>query len=99
RRRPDRGAEGFRPGRPEGFDLPRHYRLHQSILGPDALSSAPPCPRRPAVERVATNYKKSLSMSASDLSRDDASGFAPTVANELAVRQPYQLLPGGFGRQ
>lgn len=33
-------------------------------------------------------------MSASELSRDDASGFAPTVTQELAVRQPYQLLPG-----
>lgn len=33
-------------------------------------------------------------MSASDLSRDDASGFAPTVTNDLALRQPYQLQPG-----
>lgn len=33
-------------------------------------------------------------MSASELSRDDASGFAPTVANELAVRHSYQLQTG-----
>lgn len=33
-------------------------------------------------------------MSASELSRDDASGFAPTVANELALRQPHQLQVG-----
>ncbi|MBE7369420.1 GumC family protein [Ramlibacter pallidus] len=34
-------------------------------------------------------------MSASEISRDDASGFAPTVANnELALRQPYQLQTG-----
>lgn len=33
-------------------------------------------------------------MAASELSRDDASGFAPTVANELAVRQPFQLQAG-----
>jgi capsular exopolysaccharide synthesis family protein len=32
-------------------------------------------------------------MSASEISRDDASGFAPTQANELAVRQPWQLQP------
>jgi succinoglycan biosynthesis transport protein ExoP len=30
-------------------------------------------------------------MSASEISRDDGSGFAPTAANELAVRQPYQV--------
>jgi capsular exopolysaccharide synthesis family protein len=30
-------------------------------------------------------------MSASEISRDDPSGFAPTQVNELAVRQPYQL--------
>lgn len=30
-------------------------------------------------------------MSASELSRDDRSGFAPTQANELALRQPYQV--------
>ncbi|HEY0823675.1 MAG TPA: polysaccharide biosynthesis tyrosine autokinase [Ramlibacter sp.] len=30
-------------------------------------------------------------MSASELSRDDTSGFAPTQANELALRQPYQV--------
>jgi succinoglycan biosynthesis transport protein ExoP len=30
-------------------------------------------------------------MSASEISRDDGSGFAPTVAGELAVRQPYQV--------
>lgn len=33
-------------------------------------------------------------MSASEISRDDASGFAPTQANELTVRQPYQLQTG-----
>lgn len=33
-------------------------------------------------------------MSASELSRNDASGFAPTQANELAVRQPYQVQTG-----
>lgn len=33
-------------------------------------------------------------MSASEISRDDASGFAPTQANELALRQQYQLQPG-----
>ncbi|QJW83705.1 hypothetical protein HK414_05600 [Ramlibacter terrae] len=37
-------------------------------------------------------------MSASELSRDDASGFAPTVANELALRQPHQLQLGGAVR-
>lgn len=30
-------------------------------------------------------------MSASEISRDDPSGFAPTQANELALRQPHQL--------
>ena len=30
-------------------------------------------------------------MSASEISRNDATGFAPTQANELAVRQPYQV--------
>src|SRR3954469_17806052 len=30
-------------------------------------------------------------MSANDLSREDASGFAPTVTQELALRQPYQV--------
>src|SRR3954465_10278851 len=30
-------------------------------------------------------------MSASDLSREDATGFAPTVTQELALRQPYQV--------
>ena len=34
-------------------------------------------------------------MSASEISRDDT-GFAPTVSNELAVRQPYQLQPGAI---
>lgn len=38
-------------------------------------------------------------MPASDLSRDDPSGFAPTVANELALRQPSQLQIGGLARQ
>jgi polysaccharide biosynthesis transport protein len=33
-------------------------------------------------------------MSASEISRDDTSGFAPTVTNELALRQPYQLQTG-----
>lgn len=33
-------------------------------------------------------------MSASELSRDDSTGFAPTQANELTVRQPYQLQVG-----
>lgn len=33
-------------------------------------------------------------MSASEISRDDTSGFAPTHANELALRQQYQLQPG-----
>jgi succinoglycan biosynthesis transport protein ExoP len=33
-------------------------------------------------------------MSASEISRDDTSGFAPTQANELALRQQYQLQPG-----
>lgn len=33
-------------------------------------------------------------MAASEISRDDASGFAPTVSNELAVRQAYQLQTG-----
>src|SRR4051812_30158217 len=33
-------------------------------------------------------------MSTSELSRDDASGFAPHGSNELAVRQPYQLQTG-----
>ena len=33
-------------------------------------------------------------MSASEISRDDASGFAPTVSGELAVRQPFQLQTG-----
>jgi succinoglycan biosynthesis transport protein ExoP len=37
-------------------------------------------------------------MSASDLSRDDASGFAPTVANELALRQPFQMQAGALAR-
>jgi succinoglycan biosynthesis transport protein ExoP len=30
-------------------------------------------------------------MSASEISRDDSSGFAPTVSNELALRQSHQL--------
>ena len=30
-------------------------------------------------------------MSASEISRDDPSGFAPTVSNELALRQSHQL--------
>jgi capsular exopolysaccharide synthesis family protein len=38
-------------------------------------------------------------MSASEISRDDASGFAPTQANELAVRQGYQLQTGVLPRQ
>src|SRR5437763_10135908 len=33
-------------------------------------------------------------MSASEISRDDASGFAPTVTDALAVRQPYQVQAG-----
>ena len=33
-------------------------------------------------------------MSASEISRDETSGFAPTQANELALRQQYQLQPG-----
>lgn len=33
-------------------------------------------------------------MSASEISRDDSTGFAPTQANELTVRQPYQLQVG-----
>lgn len=33
-------------------------------------------------------------MSASEISRDDSTGFAPTQANELTVRQPYQLQTG-----
>lgn len=33
-------------------------------------------------------------MSASELSRDETSGFAPTVAGELALRQSYQLQTG-----
>ncbi|MDB5753510.1 MAG: lipopolysaccharide biosynthesis [Ramlibacter sp.] len=37
-------------------------------------------------------------MSASDLSRDDASGFAPTVANELALRQAFQMQAGALAR-
>jgi capsular exopolysaccharide synthesis family protein len=38
-------------------------------------------------------------MSASELSRDDASGFAPTVTNhELALRQAYQLQTGVLPR-
>jgi capsular exopolysaccharide synthesis family protein len=37
-------------------------------------------------------------MSASELSRDDASGFAPTLTNELALRQPHQL-SASVGRQ
>ena len=38
-------------------------------------------------------------MSASEISRDDASGFAPTQANELTVRQGYQLQTGVLPRQ
>ena len=34
-------------------------------------------------------------MSASEISRDETSGFAPTQANELAVRPAYQLQTGG----
>ncbi|MBC5781708.1 polysaccharide biosynthesis tyrosine autokinase [Ramlibacter sp. USB13] len=33
-------------------------------------------------------------MAASEISRDDTSGFAPTISNELAVRQSYQLQTG-----
>ena len=33
-------------------------------------------------------------MSASEISREDASGFAPTQANELTLRQPHQLQIG-----
>jgi polysaccharide biosynthesis transport protein len=33
-------------------------------------------------------------MSASEISRDDASGFAPTQANELTLRAPHQLQMG-----
>lgn len=41
-----------------------------------------------------TGNKNRTPMSASEVSRDDASGFAPTQANELAVRQAYQLQTG-----
>src|SRR5215831_8444936 len=33
-------------------------------------------------------------MAASELSRDEASGFAPTVSDALTVRQPYHLQTG-----
>jgi uncharacterized protein involved in exopolysaccharide biosynthesis len=37
-------------------------------------------------------------MSASELSRDDASAFSAPAANEVAVRQPYQLQAGLLAR-